>query len=145
MAFPHPESRQANYRNSDVPNNGSVVWELFKRTIDITDDRNAKGDVNPAKNRALGALVHSVAMSDFVTARDEISALLIAVGREVRDDHGKLLQHLRPAELRPLEGAVAEWMGEVEAGVLEQEACAVAIRLESEAHLRIDDWSAGRP
>ena len=51
MAFPHPKSRKENYRNGHIPNNGGVVWKLFKRTINVTDYRNPEDDVNPAKDR----------------------------------------------------------------------------------------------
>jgi hypothetical protein len=60
MAFPHPQSRKDNYRNGDKSNNGGVIWKFFKRTISISDDRNAENEVNPTKNRTLGALVHDV-------------------------------------------------------------------------------------
>jgi len=58
MAFPHPKPRQENYWKEDKPNRGGIVWNLFKRTLNITDDRNAKDDVNPAKNRTFGGLTH---------------------------------------------------------------------------------------
>jgi hypothetical protein len=58
MALPHPKSRKDNDRKEDKPNKRGVVWKLFKRTINITDDRDAKDDVNPAKNRTLGGLFH---------------------------------------------------------------------------------------
>src|SRR5688572_3862333 len=67
------------------------------------------------------------------------------VGRQARDYGGKMPEHLRPAELRSLERLIAPRMGEVEAGVLENQARAVAVRLESKGHPRIDDGSAGRP
>src|SRR5206468_4281264 len=37
MAFPHPKSRKEHYRNDDKPNTGGVLWNFFKRTINITD------------------------------------------------------------------------------------------------------------
>jgi hypothetical protein len=58
MALPHPQSRKDHYRNGDIPNNGSVVWKFFKRTINIAGYRNAKDDVNPAKNRTFGGIIH---------------------------------------------------------------------------------------
>jgi len=60
MAFPHPQSRKHHYRNGDKANNGSVIWKLFKGTINVTDDRNAEDDVNPAKNRTFGSISHSI-------------------------------------------------------------------------------------
>jgi hypothetical protein len=54
VALPHPQSRKHNYRKEDVPNSGGVVWNLVKRTINITGYRNAKDKVNRAKNRTLG-------------------------------------------------------------------------------------------
>jgi hypothetical protein len=48
MAFPHPKSRKEEDRKEDKPNSGGVLRDLFKRAIDITDDRNAEDDVNPA-------------------------------------------------------------------------------------------------
>src|SRR2546421_1622334 len=58
VAFPHPQSRKDHYRKEDKPSCGGVVWKFFKRTINIAEYRNAKDDVNPAKNRTFGALVH---------------------------------------------------------------------------------------
>jgi len=58
MAFPHPKSRKEHYRNDDKPNTGGVLWNFFKRTINITEYRNAKDDVNPAKNRTFAAIFH---------------------------------------------------------------------------------------
>ena len=58
MAFPHPKSRKHNYRKGDKPNNGGVVWKLFKRAINIADDRNAKDEVNPAQDQAFGGSGH---------------------------------------------------------------------------------------
>lgn len=55
MAFRHPKSRKEHYRNDDKPNTGGVPWNFFKRTINIPKYRNAKDDVNPAKNRTLVA------------------------------------------------------------------------------------------
>ncbi len=58
MAFPHPKSRKEHYRNDDKPNTGGVLWNFFKRTINITEYRNAKDDVNRAKNRTFGGIFH---------------------------------------------------------------------------------------
>ena len=68
MAFPHPKSRKDHYRNDDKPNPVGVLWNFFKRTINITEYRNAKDDVNPAKNRTFDALVHvlqSISIHEF--------------------------------------------------------------------------------
>jgi hypothetical protein len=35
-----------------------VLWNFFKRTVDIAEDRNAENDVNPAKNRTLAGFFH---------------------------------------------------------------------------------------
>src|SRR3979411_217304 len=58
MALPHPKSRKEHYRNDDKPNTGGVLWNFFKRTINITEYRNAKDDVNPAKNRTFCGFFH---------------------------------------------------------------------------------------
>src|SRR5260370_4654793 len=58
MAFPHPQSRKDHYRKEDIPSWGGIARKFFKRTINITEYRNAKDDVNPAKNRALGGIIH---------------------------------------------------------------------------------------
>src|SRR5712672_1148413 len=55
VAFPHPQSRKNHYRNEEIPCRPGVVRNLFKRTINIADYRNAKDDVNPAKNTTLDA------------------------------------------------------------------------------------------
>src|ERR1700675_3113755 len=46
MAFPHPQSRKDHYRKEEIPSWGRIAWKLFKRTIDITEYRNAKDDVH---------------------------------------------------------------------------------------------------
>src|SRR6266853_6932388 len=58
MAFPHPQSREEHHRNDDKPNTGGVLWNVFKRTVDITEYRNAKDHVNPANNRTLDGIFH---------------------------------------------------------------------------------------
>jgi len=58
MALPHPQSRNYYYRNENKPNNGGVLWNLFKRAVNITEYRNAENDVNPTKNHAYEALSH---------------------------------------------------------------------------------------
>jgi hypothetical protein len=55
------KSRKDKDRNGDKPNHGGVVWKFCKRTINITDYRNAKDEVNPAKNRTFGGITnHSI-------------------------------------------------------------------------------------
>src|SRR5580700_7262144 len=56
MAFPHPQSRKNKRRNEDKPSGGGVVWNLVKRAINVSEDRNAKDEVNPAKNRTCSSL-----------------------------------------------------------------------------------------
>lgn len=73
------------------------------------------------------------------------AALRFALGRQPRDHGRKLIDHLRPAEPGTRERPIAPRVREVEAGVLENEARAVAVWFEPEAHPRVDDWSAGRP
>src|SRR6266404_1050644 len=58
MAFPHPQSRKDHYRKEDKPSCGGIVRKFFKRTIDITEYRNGKDDVNPAKNRTFGGIFY---------------------------------------------------------------------------------------
>jgi hypothetical protein len=58
MAFPHPQSREEKYGKEDKPNSGGVMWNFVKWTVNIPDYRNAKNDVNPAKNRTFDGLVH---------------------------------------------------------------------------------------
>ena len=58
MAFPHPQSRKDYYRKEDIPSWPGIVWKFFKRTIDIAEYRNAKDDVNPAKNQTLSSTIH---------------------------------------------------------------------------------------
>src|SRR5580693_3547028 len=58
MPFPHPQSRKDKYRNEDKPSSGGVVWNLVKRTVNVTDYRNAQDDVNPANNRTFGGITH---------------------------------------------------------------------------------------
>jgi hypothetical protein len=58
MALPHPQSREDKYGKEDKPSWERVIGNFFERTINITDDRNGKDDVNPAKNRAFGRTSH---------------------------------------------------------------------------------------
>src|ERR1700722_13978845 len=58
MSFPHPQSRKDKYRNEDKPRSGGVVWNLVERTVNVTDDRNAQHDVNPANNRTYSGITH---------------------------------------------------------------------------------------
>ena len=68
MAFPHPKSRKEHYRNDDKPNAGGVLWNFFKRTINITEYRNAKDDVNPAKNRGLEGMAGTTGLEPAASA-----------------------------------------------------------------------------
>src|SRR5215469_3037848 len=60
VAFPHPEPGKENYGNEYRPNDRGVFWNLFKRTVNITEDRNAEDDVDPAKDPTCRAPVHDV-------------------------------------------------------------------------------------
>ena len=66
MAFPHPKSRKQHHRNDYKPNTAGVLWNFFKRTINITEYRNAEDDVKPAENRTLGDLFHDYAVPPFI-------------------------------------------------------------------------------
>src|SRR5450755_387270 len=69
MAFPHPQSRKEHHGNDDKPNTGGVLWNFFKRTINITKYRNAKYDVDPANHRTLGDIFHDyvvISLSVFI-------------------------------------------------------------------------------
>src|SRR4051812_17569299 len=60
MAFPHPQSGKDHNRNKDIPSEGRVLRKFFKRTINITEYRNAEDEVNPANNRTCEASVRAV-------------------------------------------------------------------------------------
>jgi hypothetical protein len=70
MAFPHPKSGKEHYGNDDKPNTVGVLWKFFKRTINITEYRNAKDDVHPANNRTFGGFFLMIVSSihDFCAA-----------------------------------------------------------------------------
>src|SRR5258706_9853966 len=70
MAFPHPKSRKEHYRHEDKPSSRRVVWNLFERTINIAEYRNAKDDVNRAKDPTFGALVHDWLLHSFAIHLD---------------------------------------------------------------------------
>ncbi|MES2787997.1 MAG: hypothetical protein V4719_00140 [Planctomycetota bacterium] len=72
MTFPHPQSRQDEYGQEDIPSRASVIGDFFKWTINITDDRNTKDNMNPAKNRTFSALVHDIEVSELVSVRVDI-------------------------------------------------------------------------
>ena len=58
----------------------------------------------------------------------------MALGYRARKRFLETFEHFRPAKLRPLDRLIAPRLGEVETGVLENEARAVAVRFESEGH-----------
>lgn len=66
MAFPHPQSGKENDGNENIPKHGGILLNFLRRPVNVTDDRKAKEDVNPAKYRALSAWVHDVVMCKFV-------------------------------------------------------------------------------
>lgn len=66
MAFPHPKSGKDNDRDRDKPNHGGVIRKFLKRTINITGYRNPKEDVNRAKNRTFGGIIHDWFLNLFI-------------------------------------------------------------------------------
>jgi hypothetical protein len=58
MALPHPQSRKDKNRNEDKPSGGGVIWNFFKRTVNIPEYRNAKDKVNRTNNRTCRDLNH---------------------------------------------------------------------------------------
>jgi hypothetical protein len=50
MAFPHAKSRKDKHGNEDTAGRKGIAWNFFERTVNIAEDRNAKNDVNGAKN-----------------------------------------------------------------------------------------------
>src|SRR6185437_998779 len=56
MSLPHPQSGKDHERKEDKPSRRGIAWKFVKRTIDITEYRNGKDEVNPAKNRTLGGI-----------------------------------------------------------------------------------------
>ena len=70
MTFPHPKSRKDKSRKKEKPNRGGVVGNFFKRTVDVTEDRNAEAEVNPAKDRAFGGVMHDFWLVDEAAKKD---------------------------------------------------------------------------
>src|SRR5262249_53646760 len=60
------------------------------------------------------------------------TALLFALGYRAHKRFLETFEHFHPAKLRPLDRLIAPCRGEVETGVLQNEARAVAVRFESE-------------
>jgi hypothetical protein len=60
MAFPHPQASKDHDRKKNIPGWRSIAWKFFKRTIDVTHDRNGKDEVNPAKNGTCDTSVRDV-------------------------------------------------------------------------------------
>jgi hypothetical protein len=50
-------ARSHKYRKEDKPNSGGVLWNVFKRTINITEYRNAKDDGMQRRIERLVALL----------------------------------------------------------------------------------------
>src|SRR5205085_4869687 len=59
MTFPHPESGERQDWNGNKPDHRCVIRQLFKGAVNITDDRNAEHNVDPAKNRTFGGIIHN--------------------------------------------------------------------------------------
>src|SRR5581483_7233823 len=53
VAFPHPQPRKHHPGKEDKPSCGRVVGQFFKRTVNISKDRNGEHNVNPADDDAL--------------------------------------------------------------------------------------------
>lgn len=66
MAFPHPKSGKDNDRDRDKPNHGGVIRKFLERTINITGYRNAKEDVDRAKNRTFGGIIYDWFLNLFI-------------------------------------------------------------------------------
>ena len=94
-AFPHPQSRKGDYRKGDEPNYGSVVWEFFKRTINVTDYWNGKDDVNPAKNRPFSCFFHLIDSLPHRGCYDSGVLLLTRVAMRLR---GRIRSRAGPEE-----------------------------------------------
>lgn len=62
LAFPHQKSCQDNDRKVEISKKRGVWLNHLRRTINITDQREAEENVNPAKNRTFGVWVHDVVM-----------------------------------------------------------------------------------
>ena len=59
MPFPHPKSRSDKHREEDISDRGGVIWNLFERTINVADYRDAKDQVNTANDHAFfGGSIH---------------------------------------------------------------------------------------
>src|SRR6266436_6016217 len=104
MAFPHPKSRKKHYRHEDKPSSGRVIWNLFKRTINIAEYRNAKNDVNRAKDPTFAALVHDWLLHSFAIHLDLrfLSRLRRPAGCFNTELLGVLRVEPRPIELHGL-------------------------------------------
>src|SRR6266436_1794634 len=104
MAFPHPKSRKKHYRHEDKPSSGRVIWNLFKRTINIAEYRNAKNDVNRAKDPTFAALVHDWLLHSFAIHLDLrfLSRLRRPAGCFNTELFGVLRVKPRPIELHGL-------------------------------------------
>ena len=60
MAFPHPQSRKDHDRNKDKASREGVLRNRVERTVDVSEDRNAEDDVNPAEDRTCEASARDV-------------------------------------------------------------------------------------
>src|SRR5436189_228836 len=50
IALPHPQSGNDKHWKENVPRRRGVIWNVFKRAIDVAHDRNAEDQMNRAKN-----------------------------------------------------------------------------------------------
>jgi hypothetical protein len=81
MALPHPQSRKDHYWKEHKPSCGGVVWEFFKRTINITEYRNGKDHVNPAENRTFGGIFHDLICAPAIGVLEKASVQVTTLSR----------------------------------------------------------------
>ena len=49
MAFPHPKARKDHCWHEDKPGRAGVLWNSVKRTVNVTEYRNAKDDAESSE------------------------------------------------------------------------------------------------
>jgi hypothetical protein len=83
MAFPHPKSRKEHYRNDDKPNTGGVLWNFFKRTINIPEYRNLREEEEQWT-------VHCVAADDTEKVAGAASRMALKMTPELSPRNGSV-------------------------------------------------------
>jgi hypothetical protein len=80
LSFPHPQSREKNGWKIKVTKEWKIRASFVRRAINVSEQRQTKDDVRPAKNRTSGGVFHKGFVLDkLIKANSEFLPEIIAV------------------------------------------------------------------